>query len=70
MVAAGLKYGINMTFWQTTASWKHAFQTLRPVPNDVEMFKNVQWDDEETVWETISDGKASIWDMNDEERTL
>jgi len=69
VVVAGLKYGINMTFWQTSTSWKHSLQTFRPVPNDAEIFKNVQWDDEETVFELISDGKASIWDMNDVGRT-
>lgn len=28
IVAAGLKYGINMTFWQTSTSWKHTLQTF------------------------------------------
>ncbi|KAE9381098.1 hypothetical protein N431DRAFT_476007 [Stipitochalara longipes BDJ] len=69
VVAAGLKYGVNMTLWQTSTSWKHSLQTFRPVPNDAEIFKNVQWDDEETVWELISEGKASLWDINDVGRT-
>jgi hypothetical protein len=69
VVAAGFRYGLKMTFWQTTTSWKHSLQTFRPVPNDAEIFKNVQWDDEETVWDLISQGKASMWDMNDVGRT-
>jgi hypothetical protein len=69
IVAAGLKYGINMTFWQTSTSWKHNLQTFRPVSNDAEIFMNIRWDDEETVWELINEGKASIWDMNEVGRT-
>jgi len=69
VVAAGLRFGVNMTFWQTSTSWKHALQTFRPVPNDAEIFKNLQWGDEETVWELIGEGKASILDINDVGRT-
>jgi hypothetical protein len=58
-----------MTFWQTSTSWKHTLQRFWPVPNDAEIFKNLQWGDEETVWELIGEGKASIWDINDVGRT-
>lgn len=44
-------------------------QTFRPVENDAEIFKNVQWNDGEEVWELLSQGKASIRDMNTMGRT-
>jgi hypothetical protein len=69
VVALGLQYGINMTFSQSSTSWKHMLQTFRPVQDDAEIFKQVKWYDEEEVSDLISQGKASIWDTNKMGRT-